>query len=429
MPRTADRRKKTLRYLRGLITFISSCLLALLYSALIGLISGNLRGAFIAFPIWIVLLCFVFWKWNLLRFSGYLAVVPVTILAFEIFRTLIHPPIYAHDYKVLDRSHFKPGVRLSMPEHFDRIRDDQAWGGVKEILIGKHGFRADPDTGLGNPWRCNLVLIGDSMIYGSGLAYSDTLRPVLGAMGADACVFGVSGNTPLGYLATLRYVGQRIEKDGHIAIYLYAYNDFLTLSKYLTRRGRALSSSFVRLSKLMILFDEWRQTTYTYGLFRQESTRRKRPPPLWRLKIGEGKTLEFYYPRNPAVYVPPPRLSMQQNATLRFFFDGLREVVGNRPWRVSVVIIPDNPEMMVNFAKQAPTFQDLDQRRMDALKICRELWSSCEDLGPYLHKRTMEEGKNPYFIDNRHFSAFGTRLVAEHYVAVAKKTVTAPIGD
>ena len=35
------------------------------------------------------------------------------------------------------------------------------------------------------------------MIYGSGLPYSDSLRPVLAAMGSDACVFGVTGNAPV----------------------------------------------------------------------------------------------------------------------------------------------------------------------------------------------------------------------------------------
>jgi len=414
-------------YLRGLLTFIPSLLLALLYSALIALIGSHLRGALIAFPIWIVLLWYAYWKWNLLRFTGYLAIVPVSILAFEIVRTLINPPIYAHDAKVLDRSHYKRELRAYVPKKDRSIPDGRGWG-LKGVLIGKDGFRADPATGEENPKRCSLALIGDSMIFGSGLPYSDTLRPTLASMGADACVFGVSGNMPLGYLATLKYVEERIEKEGHIAIYIYVYNDFVSFSKYLRRSVRAVSSSFGILTKLIIYFDQWRQTTYTRGLFRKKR-KDVHSLPLWELKIRKGNILKFYYSHDPATYDPPPRLNAQKRATLKYFFEDLREIIGDRRWRVSIMFIPDNPEMMVNFARQTSKFQDLDQRRIDALKMCHEIWSSCEDLGPYLYTHTLAEGKNPYFIDNRHFSAFGTRLVAEHYLKTVQKTLSRPAAN
>lgn len=116
--------------------------LALLYSALIALIGSHLRVALIALPIWIALLWYAFWKWNLLRFTGYLAVVPISILAFEIVRTLNHPPIYAYDSKVLDRSHYKPGLRAYVPRNNRSIPGGRGWG-LKGVLIGKDGFRAD----------------------------------------------------------------------------------------------------------------------------------------------------------------------------------------------------------------------------------------------------------------------------------------------
>ena len=79
------------------------------------------------------------------------------------------------------------------------------------------------------------MLIGDSVIYGLGLPYSETLRPVLEKMNVDACVFGVTGNSPVDYLATLNYVQDRIDNGAHTAIYVYAYNDFVSLTKYLER--------------------------------------------------------------------------------------------------------------------------------------------------------------------------------------------------
>jgi hypothetical protein len=410
-------------YLKGPVTFAAACIVGVLYSGLIALISSKIGAALIALPIWILLLWICFWKWNLLRLSAFLGALPVSVLAFEIFRTLMNPPIYAYQMKVQDRSHFKPGIRTSTPEGLYRIPDGQGWG-LKEILIGKDGFRADPSTGRGNPERCSMALFGDSMIYGSGLPYSDTLGPGLAAMGFEACVFGVSGNATVDYLETLRYVKKRIEKGGHVAFYLYVYNDFVSFSKYARRRFGSLSSSFVRLSRLVSHIDAWRQTTYTFGLLPRKSSRRKPSLPIWEIKIGKGKTLKFYYPRNPAVYVPPSPLSRQQQTTLKWFFEGLRDVVGDRSRRVSIVFIPDNPEAMANFAQGGPTFQDLDPRRIEALQMCRTFFSSCEDLAPYLFKRTFEEGKNPYFIDDRHFSAFGTRVLAEHYLIVAERTLT-----
>lgn len=259
------------------------------------------------------------------------------------------------------------------------------------------------------------------MIFGSGLHYSDTLRPVISSMGAEVCVFGVSGNMPLDYLATLRYVEKRIEKDAYIAIYIYAYNDFVSFSKYLRGNIRAMSASFGIITKWLMYFDQWRQTTYTRGLF-QKKPKDVHALPIWEIKIRNGQILNFYYNHDPAIYVSPPRLDVQQATTLRFFFEDLRDIIGARNWRVSIVFIPDTPEMMVNFTRKAADFQHLDQKRLDALKMCREIWSRCEDLAPYLYKRTIEQGKNPYFIDDRHFSAFGTRLVAEHYLKIVQKT-------
>ena len=174
---------------KGLTTFLVSFLLGTLYSALIGLISHLLRTPFIAWPILTTLFWFSLWRFNLLRFLGYLAVLPVSILAFEIVRTIIYPTIYASRHMFLDRSHYIPGVRIAMSQNnqIPPVADRYGWG-LNEILIGKDGFRADPDTDQGNPERCGLVLIGDSMIYGSGLPYSDTLRPQLAKMGADAAV-------------------------------------------------------------------------------------------------------------------------------------------------------------------------------------------------------------------------------------------------
>ncbi len=47
---------------------------------------------------------------------------------------------------------------------------------------------------------------------------------------------------------------------------------------------------------------------------------------------------------------------------------------------------------------------------------------SCADISRHIYQRALEEGENPYFTNNRHFSIAGTRIVAESFVAQAKET-------
>ena len=245
--------------LKELSSFLIAFLLGTLYAGFLGLVTYPLRASLISWPIWIILLWLMIRKFNWLRIAIYLGLIPLSLLAFEIVRTVKQPPIYAFQLLALDRSHYTPSTRVinRKPPSTD---SEAAASMVSETLIGADGFRADPETGKGNPARCQNVLIGDSMVYGSGLPYSATLGPVLAAMGTDACVFGVTGNAPVDYLATLNYVKARTENGAHIAIYIYVYNDFVSLRQYLERSTMQLSSAFVKLTSLINYYDEWRRT-------------------------------------------------------------------------------------------------------------------------------------------------------------------------
>jgi len=183
--------------LKGLLTFVAALLSGTLYAGLIGLITYPLRASLISWPIWVGLFWIVLWRFKLVRYAGYFAVLPLSILTFEFVRTISHPPIYAFQYMSLDRSHYTPAIHVKNGGNSLSQNGDGKERNVTTIQLGEDGFRADPETGKGNPMRCREVLIGDSMIYGSGLPYSDTLRPVLAEMGVDACVFGVTGNSPI----------------------------------------------------------------------------------------------------------------------------------------------------------------------------------------------------------------------------------------
>jgi hypothetical protein len=148
-----------------------------LYSVLVGLLAGPLRASIIAWPILTLLFLFAFCKYHLARYAGFMAILPASLLIFEIVWGHSHPGMIADKYLALDRSHYLPGYRAKFDEG-SGIEPGAFGRGVKETFIGPDGFRADPDTGRGNPERCQLVLIGDSMIYGSGLPYQQTLGPV-----------------------------------------------------------------------------------------------------------------------------------------------------------------------------------------------------------------------------------------------------------
>jgi hypothetical protein len=404
--------------LRSTGYFLIALILATLYAALVGLVIRPIETPLILWPIFFGGFWFVFYKLISLRYAGFLAVPPVAILAFEIARTSVQPPVYAYRIIALDRSHYRPGTRLNIDTEPANIPDTFG-SGVKEILIGNDGFRANPDTGVGNPERCTFALIGDSMIYGSGLRYADTLRPHLAAMGLNACVFGVTGNGPVDYLSTLRYVADRIEPRAHVAIYLYAYNDFTSLTKYYRRRFRVWSAYAHRLSGLAMFYDDWRKTTWIYGSLNKAPNRPARR--LWRYKIGNKGAIKFYHHRDPTYYIPPPSLTRDERLSFSFFLESLKELTRARHWRVSLVILPDNEEFYANVAAQSEVFRDRDPRRANGLAMCRKYPLDCEDLTHYLYRRSRAEGRFPYLMDDRHFSAFGMRLVAEHYKRIAER--------
>jgi hypothetical protein len=403
---------------KRLVVFLLSVFLGTLYAFVVGLISKNMDGPLISWPIWIAVFWFIFWKFNFLRFVGFIAALPIALLAFESLWTLRHPGMNAEVYKAFDRSHYTPGLRFTATRT-NEADHPRPSGGARNILIGKDGFRADPETEEGNPDRCQFALIGDSMIYGSGLPYTLTLGPILRRLGLHPCVFGVTGNSPVDYLSTLKYVGDRIEPGAYVVFYLYAYNDFVSLNKYVTRGFLTTSNRFQRLFQWSFYFDQWRQTTWTYSLVHT----RRAPPQrrLWQYQIGQGEPIKILYTRDPGQYVTPEPLNDRQRLALKFFFTSLNEVARGHSWRIVIVIHPDDAEIYANFARRSQVFMDMDPRRADGLSICKEFSFVCEDMSRYIYERSIAAGENPYFPHDRHFSPFGTRIVAEHFLALTRR--------
>src|SRR4029077_7076851 len=140
--------------------FALAALLGTLYTGLVGLVTYPLRASLISWPVWIGLFWIVLWRFKLVRYAGYFAVLPLSILSYEFVRTITHPPIYAFQYMSLDRSHYTPGIHAIKKTSALLLNGEGREDKVTAIHIGEDGFRADPETGKGNPVRCREVLIG-----------------------------------------------------------------------------------------------------------------------------------------------------------------------------------------------------------------------------------------------------------------------------
>src|ERR1043166_1999832 len=343
-----------------LLAMLIAILLGTSYAALLGIVTYPLRASLISWPIWVILFWFVIWKFKLLRFTGLFAVLPLSILTFEMIRTSNQPAIYAFRYLSLDRSHYRPDILIHRQAGHEK--SGPTADTTQTVYIAKDGFRGDPETRQGNPPTCGNVLIGDSMIYGSGLRYADTLRPVLKTLSLDACVFGVTGNSPVDYLATLRYVQGRIGDDAHIAIYVYVYNDFISVNKYLGRTVRGSSPVFGKFTNVINYYDDWRRTTFIQGALRKLTAKTKEATFRWHLDAISAD-IEVSRAHSVSGMISLPQLIPEERATFRLFLQQLRELVANRHWRVSIVFIPDNEELAANIWGRAAAYQDLDPRR------------------------------------------------------------------
>lgn len=356
--------KKTLDHI-GI--FLVASVVGTLYAVLVGMSFAQLPGALIAWPIYIILFWLLFDKFKLLRLVGFVLVPPVLLLGFQFYWSVRHPGAVADKYLAYDRSHYLPGTRVKAPTYNETDPNAAGWK-LQEILIGSDGFRADPTTERGNPKNCRYVLIGDSMIYGSGLAYADTFGPVLSEMGIEACVFGVTGNSPADYLATLQNVANRIAPGAFVAFYIYAYNDFVILSKYLTRRIRGYSSLFPTLAEWTSRFDQWRRATIVFAWF--NAPRAMPAVKQWQTPAATGKPITLQAAKATQLYVKPASLDSKQRHALKLFFDGVGEIARGRDWRISMVIHPDHTEVYANLARGARVFEDLDPRRGEGFEMC-----------------------------------------------------------
>lgn len=395
--------------------FLLALLLGTAWGVTVGMLHGQLRAALLAWVGHTLIFWFLLVKFRLFRFAGFFVAPPAALIGFQLVWQLQHPVTTAADnYLSNDRSHYRPNTRFINANVNSTDPGAYGWNEY-EILIGKDGFRADPNGGQGNPESCRHVLIGDSMIYGSGLRYSDTLHPLLVKRGIDACVFGVPGNSPADYLSTLNYVADRIAPNARVAFYLYAYNDFVDMKTFLTRRVRDVAGHFHALYEVLDSYDNWRRNAFTFVRLHTKEPAPRVTAALWEYDLNDHQQIKIHYPSDPRNYRVPGFLSADERRALQLFFTAVADKAKERAWQVSMVIHPDDAEIYANLARREKVFADLDPRRAEALALCQAMGFHCADISGLIYARTMAEGQNAYFTDDRHFSRFGMSIVADHF--------------
>ena len=135
------------------------------------------------------------------------------------------------------------------------------------------------------------------------------------------------------------------------------------------------------------------------------------------------KPIKFLYDRDPKNYEKTRPLNVSESEALKLFFRNVAKTGRNRSWRIATVILPDNAEIYANMARKARAFVDLDPRRAEALEICTKSGFLCEDISKLIYEKALQQGKNPFFSDDRHFSRFGISIVAEHFAELTARTL------
>lgn len=409
-PSRAAPRSSVVRAVGGMLAAV---VLAALWAMFIGTLTDHLRLMVAAGGVLAAVFSVLFVRWRLFRLIPVVAFLPATFLAFEVAQKRLHASADVHDYLTWDRAHYLPNMTVRRPAPIDTApgRRDR---NLPAIRIGMDGYRADLETGVGNPPRCDIAIVGDSLIFGSGLPYEATLGPLLRARGLDnTCVFGVGGNAPFNYLATLRHVQERLEPGAHVTVYLAARNDFIW-SPHVLAKGRI----WWLVSDAILSFDTWRKSTRTYGSLHGEGVRAAAAHHTWKLAVGGAAPVDLSF--DPAAYAPPPPLATRTRRYMQVFFDNLREHAASRGWRVDVVVAPDGEEIAASLAIADSLPPSRDPARREVLEMCRAARLSCRDLVPFLHERSLAARVFPYFTDDpQHLSAFGTRVIVDEWLQAA----------
>jgi hypothetical protein len=181
---------------------------------------------------------------------------------------------------------------------------------------------------------------------------------------------------------------------------------------------RGLSNHYQWLYDAADYFDRWRKTTIVFASLHTKATPPAASMKLWQYEWDNVKRVSLRYSRDPQHYQERKSLNASERQALELFFDGIAAKATDRSWKVSIIVHPDDAEIYANLARRAPALEDLDPRRANALAICKTKAFDCQDISRLIYARILVEGRNAYFTDDRHFSPFGTAIVADHFASL-----------
>jgi lysophospholipase L1-like esterase len=345
------------------------------------------------------------------RFSGRLAK-PLLAVALGVLLACVAGEILARAFDLVDRVNgFPRSLYLATddPELTYVLRpgvEVVAWG--IRVSINEHGMRGPSIEVDAPPGTHRILLIGDSVTFGSRLEWDQTLPALLAARleersgeSYEVLNGGVDGYNTQGELAFLRQRGLALEPGTVVVVYNLNDIDHLPVMGSrgmltLDRSQRVATSSIRNWSELYLLV-HWAILNLTGDDPLLELRRAPKPPP------GEFHPLGVHLSRLRKAYYRDPT-----DERWRVMVDSLRDikrVTDERAIRLLVAIVPDGDQIGVSDPDLVP------QQKLGDL--CRRLSLDCVDL----HPAFAAAAGRPLFLDIMHPNAEGHRLIPDALAA------------
>ena len=306
------------------------------------------------------------------------------------------------------RQLFAAGPSADLPYRL-RPGVEATFGGV-HVRVNSLGLRGAEAAATPSPGTVRILALGDSVVFGQGVAEDETVTAVLarrlaGRWGKPVEVFnsGTQGYDTVAEAAYLAGPGLALAPSG--VVLGVSLNDYDVAPAYdptgvLTRRASAPPGLLARSEFLLLL--RWLRTwsrgeLLTQMLERADATRTPTPPTNPNAasidQLVAREHLRFYHEPDPAAW-----------ARLRGALERLRDTAAAHGIWLVVAIFPESYQVGVDAPDLTP------QRRL--LGLCTELNVACVDLQP-----AFAAAGGDLFQDTQHPNARGHGVAAEAIAA------------
>ena len=284
-------------------------------------------------------------------------------------------------------------VRANPVRGWEMIPSSEHFTYMHKVRVNNLGLRG-ADVGTKAPGETRVLALGDSMIYGQGVADDDTLPFQLErALGATAAARdwrvingGLRGYSTVHELGLLQELHDRIDPDA--VILFWYYNDLSTVD---------LAATFAKLQASgQVVFDTGERME---GAVLSHWKRRQ-----W--LRSSALIMKLHDTWRDLHYKPPAEDYYDQGlARVRTHMQTFRELSSSLGFRPIVAVVP-------NYIALGKAQHPTRQINAAVLAICRELDLPCVDLSAPVDRLRQSTGKSPVIPYDGHFLGEANQAMA-----------------